>query len=99
MCDNLGEWKRIPLSESPYFKSYSTDDRKLFNQYREVLRKFSPTFDTEINWAGFCQLAKSLKKGINPKRMQNIQIEDGVVLNGQHRLAILLALHGPGFEV
>ena len=100
VCDDRGNWPAVPLSESPYFKALATGDRSHFDHYHERLRQFSPTFDTEINYEGFQDLAYRMATlGARPKKMKTIRIENGLILDGQHRLAILLALHGPHYEL
>ena len=100
VCDDQGNWPAVPLAESPYFKTLATGDRSHFDAYYERLRQFSPTFGEELDYDGFQALAFVIgTQGPRPKKMKTIRIEDGLILDGQHRLAILLALHGPGYEL
>lgn len=100
VCDDQGNWPAVPLSESPYFKALVTGDRSHFDAYFERLRQFSPAFEDELDYEGFQALAFTIgTQGSRPKKMKTIQIEDGLILDGQHRLAILLALHGPDYEL
>lgn len=100
VCDPEGNWPAVPLSESPYYKALATGDRRHFDVYYERLRQFSPAFEDELTWEGFSALAFLIAtQGARPKKMKDIQIEDGVILNGQHRLAALFALHGADYEL
>ena len=99
VCDRLGSWKEVPLAQSPYYRSYQSGDNKTFERYRKLLKQFSPTFEEELDWTGFRRLARSLKRGIDPKKLETVRVEDGIIYDGQHRLAILLALHGPEYEL
>lgn len=100
VCDEKGDWPAVPLSESPYFKTLTTGDRCHFDAYYERLRQFSPDFEDELDYNGFQDLAFKIGTiGPRPKKMKDIEIVDGLIHNGQHRLAILLALRGPDFEL
>jgi hypothetical protein len=100
VCDPLGSWKEVPLAQSPYFKAVSTGDRSHFDEYYERLRQFSPAFEDELDYEGFQALAFTMGTlGARPKKMKSVRVEDGIIYDGQHRLAILLALHGPGYEL
>lgn len=99
VCDSLGSWGEVPLEKSPYYESYRLGSREIFESYRKILKQFSSDFNEELDWAGFRKLARSLRGGVDPKRMESVRIEGGVIYDGQHRLAILLALHGPGYEL
>jgi hypothetical protein len=98
VCDRLGAWNLVPLIASPYYRSYRTGCKKTFERYRRILKEYSPTFDQELDWTGFRRLARSLKQ-IDPEKMKTVRIEGGVIYDGHHRLAILLALHGPNYEL
>jgi hypothetical protein len=108
LVESQGDWwpefqthgRLVPLSESPYFKALATGDRSHFDTYYETLREFSPGFADELDYEGFQALALSMgTQGPRPKKMRTVRIEDGVILDGHHRLAILLALQGPEYEL
>ena len=100
VCDDQGNWPAVPLSESPYSKTLVTGDRSHFDAYYERLRQFSPTFGDELDYEGFQALAFTMGTlGARPKKMKSVRVEDGIIYDGQHRLAILLALHGPEYEL
>ncbi len=99
VCNNLGSWEEVPLIKSPFYQSYLTGSREIFERYRKILKKYSSTYKEEIDWTQFRRLARSLKARVDPKKMETVRIEDGVIYDGQHRLAILLSLHGPDYEL
>lgn len=100
VCDPEGNWPAVPLSQSPYYKALATGDRRHFDEYYERLRQFSPAFEDELTWEGFSALAFSIVTlGARPKKMKDIRIEDGVILDGQHRLAALFAVHGADYTL
>lgn len=99
-----GTFVYFPLKESPYYKSLLKLDHGIFDKYRDQLAlwfyKKPITSKEEITYAEFLKLHNDIRdngfKIMEPK----IRIEDNVrVLDGQHRLSILLYLYGEYFEV
>ena len=107
-CDRGTRWLKVPLSESPFFKSLvaginSTKSKRIYNQYLSKLKVTS--YDKETSWfpyikiidyQGFLFLYEDIKnKGFDYNLKPKVRFEEDdnlVIADGQHRLAILLFL-------
>ena len=87
-----------PLSESPFFLTLKHKDKKIFQNYHDILtddsRPGGALNPDELTYEEFMDLYEDVKKnGI--RDISTIKIHknhEHIIANGQHRLAILFAL-------
>ena len=101
-CDRGMGWVKVPLSQSPFFKSLvaginSTNSKGIYNQYLSKLN-VNPhlPYGKIIDYQGFLFLYEDIKNNgfdynLNPK-VQFREDDNLIIADGQHRLAILLFL-------
>ena len=94
-----GTCPSLPLDHSPYYQTLVDGHIKVWKHYKySILRRWSPsTVMQERSYGQFKKLAKRIREeGFDPAPPRITLDQDGVTaLDGQHRLAILLWLHGP----
>ena len=91
-------WMKKPLSESPFFLTLKNKDKKIFQDYYNILTDDSRPSGAwnrdELPYEGFMDLYEDVKEnGI--RDISTITINkniDRTIGDGQHRLAILLHL-------
>jgi len=91
-------WMKKPLSESPFFLTLEYKDKKIFQDYYDILtddaRPGGNQTHDELTYEGFMDLYEDVKKnGI--RDVSTIIIHknyEHIIADGQHRLAILLHL-------
>ena len=91
-------WIKKPLSESPFFLTLKHKDKKIFQDYYDILtddtRPGGALNRNELTYEGFMDLYEDVKKdGI--RDVSTIMIHknhEHIIADGQHRLAILLHL-------
>lgn len=100
ICDNKGNWNSAPIRKSPYYKSLIHMDSSIFLNYYKLLEKFSTNFYKEMTWDMFKDLALIIAlRGVDNEKMKDIDIRDGVVFDGQHRMSIVFALYGKDYDI
>ena len=93
-----GRWVRRPLSESPFFLTLEHKDKKIFQDYYDILtdniRPGGAVNPDELTYEGFMDLYEDVKKnGIRDTSTVTIHNNyEKIIADGHHRLAILLHL-------
>lgn len=91
-----GQWRKVPIEESPNFVTLDRMDHNVHDGYVERQRKFHPNLTDITPTRDFIDLARSIRaEGFDAKRTPRIRIDDeNVVLDGHHRVALLRYLRG-----
>lgn len=91
-----GTGRQVPVLESPFYRTLDSGSREPFESYRSVLMKVSGTPEREMSCDEFIWLFKQIVRDGFIPMLPRIRFDDNMVcLDGHHRLAILLAKHGP----
>ena len=101
-------WVIAPLSESPYYRCLqyeegSKESKEIFLDYIKTLFEYYDDWEEgrlhEISYNGFIKLYRSIKEEgfldydtLGTEDHHKIDIVDNQIHNGQHRLAIWMAL-------
>lgn len=91
-----GLWMWLPVSSSPYYLTILHDDKSYFENYHELLKKYSRhTFHKEISYKDFERLFLSIKDRFifSEPFIRSSPDNPYHILDGQHRLAILQFLY------
>ncbi len=98
-----GSFSPYPITESEYFKSLVDNNSTKYNTYLDQLEKYhykKPISETsEMTYEQFQALRWDIQVSLGFK-IQNSKIkigENNVVLDGQHRLAILQYIYGKDY--
>lgn len=98
-----GEMYRLPLQASPYYQSLVeplAQGIARYNDYTDLLDREFPESPPGMSYERFLVLREKIRdERINPAYWDPIRIVQGVVYDGQHRLAIMLELYGPELSV
>lgn len=90
-----GQWLWLPVSESAYYKSLVDGSSKYFDDYYKLLTLFTPeaNYQKEISYNQFLELYTTIRISFDCNKSPKIKINNNEVLDGQHRLSILLYLY------
>lgn len=95
-----GRKERLAVDGSPYYHALNKGIEP-FRAYMSILGRYSPkTYRAERGWRAFRRLAGRIDErgfDFSPPRVR-LDTDGRTVLDGQHRMAILLYLHGPGLR-
>lgn len=105
-------WQRVPLAESAYYEClqhpiHSSESKKIFLDYLRALFEYhddhQPEADGKLSEMTYNRFAKIYhwirEQGFNHDLEPKVHIDsDGLIRDGQHRLAIWLALGNEYFE-
>jgi hypothetical protein len=91
-----GEWVHLPLSQSPFYLCLKHGEKKIFDEYHNILtdatRNGPKCNPKETSYEKFMELYEDIKNNGLKKTFSPQITKEGVITDGQHRLAILYHL-------
>lgn len=94
-----GDVETLPLMASPYYRALvlgGDEGKQAYEDYSARLDRLYPETGPGLDYAGFMALLSDIRTSGLRDCPDPIRVVRNLVYDGQHRLAIMLYLYGPG---